>query len=194
MRKAGQSVDQSVERGLLELSRRTGPRSYVNIVIVVALAAVLLYTLLQARTGQDGALRTGDQAPEFNAMTLDGGSVSLAEYQGQGVLLNFWASWCGPCVSEMPRMNDAYREGVPGVAMLAVNVGESRGTAAEFAANHGLSFPVLLDPSGEAAGRYGLVGLPRTFLIDGSGRIARIVTGELASAEQVRGLMESVKP
>ncbi|MEK8132622.1 redoxin domain-containing protein [Paenibacillus filicis] len=164
-----------------------------NAAILVVFVAALVYTLLQVRTPRDGAPQAGDQAPNFSAMTLEGESAALSAYRGQGVLLNFWASWCGPCVSEMPRLNEASQQGVPGVTLLAVNVGESRGTAAGFAAEHQLQFPVWLDPSGEAAGRYGLVGLPRTFLIDKQGRIVKIIPGELASTEQVLELMASVR-
>ncbi|WP_159884821.1 redoxin domain-containing protein [Paenibacillus puerhi] len=173
---------------------RIRPRTALNAAILILLAAALLYTLLQIRTDKQGILRVGDAAPEFTAMTLEGEAVALSDYRGQGVMLNFWASWCGPCVSEMPRMNEAYEDDLPGVAVLAVNVGESRGTAAGFVSDHKLTFPILLDPSGEAADSYGLIGLPRTFLIDKQGRIAQIVPGELASVDQIRELMESVRP
>ena len=164
------------------------------LLIAGLIAAALAYTFYRADSRDTaGAVRTGEAAPDFTVTGLDGRSVSLSDYRGKGVLLNFWASWCGPCTHEMPRMNEAYLEGVPDVEIFAVNVGESRGTANEFASQRNLAFPVLLDPSGEAARKYRVVGLPATFLIDADGKIAGVRPGELTSSSEVKKLLESLR-
>ncbi|MFB7813140.1 peroxiredoxin family protein [Paenibacillus chitinolyticus] len=163
------------------------------LLIAGLIAAALAYTLLHADSKEPAvAVRTGAMAPDFTVTGLDGRSAALSDYRGKGVLLNFWASWCGPCTHEMPRMNEAYLEGIPDVEIVAVNVGESRGTANEFAMRENLAFPVLLDPSGEAARKYRVVGLPATFLIDPDGKIAAIRPGELTSASEVKKLLQSL--
>ncbi|GAB7054719.1 MULTISPECIES: redoxin domain-containing protein [unclassified Paenibacillus] len=171
----------------------TAWRKWVSFSVIVLIVLALVYALLQNRSESSSSLRIGKMAPDFTATTLDGSAVSLSDYRGKGVLLNFWGSWCEPCVSEMPRMNTAYLSGLSGVVVIAVNVGESRGSAAEFVSKHGLKFPILLDPGGEAAGRYGVVGLPATFLIDGEGRLKKIIPGELPQFEGIMALLKEVQ-
>jgi len=153
--------------------------------------AAVVYTLMQPHSG---SIRLGELAPDFTVTDLEGREVKLSDYRGKGILLNFWGSWCDPCVSEMPRMSEAYRAKIPGVEILAVNVGETRGTVKQFVLEHNLAFPAFIDPSGEAAESYRVSGLPSTFLIDGDGRIARITAGEMASRDQVEQMMKSLQP
>ncbi|MED4603771.1 redoxin family protein [Paenibacillus validus] len=172
----------------------TAGRKWMALLAVTLILAAAVYALVQSGTREAGTIRPGGQAPDFSIIGLDGSAVKLSDYRGKDVLLNFWASWCGPCVSEMPRMNEAYRTGMPGVEIVAVNVGESRGTVSEFASRQGLAFPVLLDPSGEAARSYQIVGLPTSILIDSDGCIVSVVPGEMAGSGQVKELLRSIRP
>ncbi|MEX2462500.1 MAG: thiol-disulfide oxidoreductase ResA [Paenibacillaceae bacterium] len=151
----------------------------------------VVYTLVQPR---NDSIRSGELAPDFMVTDLEGKEIKLSDYRGKGVLLNFWGSWCAPCLSEMPRMNEAYRAGIPGTEILTVNVGETRGTVEQFVHEHNLVFPVLIDPSGRAAESYRVNGLPSTFLIDGDGRIASIMTGEMVSKDQIEQILKSLQP
>ena len=117
-------------------------------------------------------------APPFVLADLSGAKVSLASLSGKVVLLNFWATWCIPCRTEMPGMErlwQRYRD--RGLAIVAVSVdegGEKR--IANFVRRLNLSYPILLDPQSEVAERYEVSGLPVSFLIDGEGRlIGRLV-------------------
>lgn len=111
-------------------------------------------------------------APEFSLATPDGTTIALAHLRGKVVFLNFWATWCPPCRTEMPSMERLHREFKDqGLAMVAVDVDESPRQVARFMEEFRLSFPALLDEDAEVAGRYGVNGLPMTVLIDRTGRI-----------------------
>ncbi len=117
-------------------------------------------------------------APEFSLSTPDGRTVGLAQLRGKVVFLNFWATWCPPCRLEMPSMERLHKEFKDqGLALLAVDVGESPKQVARFMAEFRLSFPTLLDEDGEVSTRSGVRGLPTTFLIDRSGRIVGTAVG-----------------
>jgi peroxiredoxin len=114
----------------------------------------------------------GSLAPDFTLHSVGGPNLRLGEQRGQVVLVNFWASWCGPCREEMPQLNrlyDKYRGA--GLVMLGVNVDEDPAKAAAVAAQLGVRFPVLLDSDKQVSGRYELSAMPSTVLIDRNGKV-----------------------
>ena len=112
------------------------------------------------------------QAADFSLATLQGPSMTLEDYQGSLILLNFWATWCAPCVMEMPSMQTLYDTfGDDGLEVVAVNVQEDRDVVAAFIEEHELSFPVLLDTSGNTSFDYAVRGLPTSFLIGRDGQL-----------------------
>lgn len=117
-------------------------------------------------------------APEFELVDLDGRLHRLADYRGQVVILNFWATWCPPCREEMPAMERAH-EALEGedIAILAINVGEDEDTVFTFTADYPVTFPLLMDRDAEVIEEYQVVGLPTTFVIDPAGRIVHRVVG-----------------
>lgn len=121
----------------------------------------------------------GYHAPPFTARALDGRRVSLADYKGQVVVLNLWATWCAPCRVEMPGIESLYRRfRSEGLTVLAVSLdkGEAQGVR-DFVREYGLSFPVLLDPESQVESRYQTLTIPTTFVIDRQGVIAARVDG-----------------
>jgi len=115
---------------------------------------------------------TGAAAPDFSLTGLDGGNVSLSDYRGQVVLLNFWTTWCSSCLTELPDYERIYRQYSPEFVVLGVNLQEEAPHVRQYAAGLGLTFPVLLDQDGRVANRqYQLVGLPGSFIIDRQGQI-----------------------
>ncbi len=116
---------------------------------------------------------------EFSLPGLDGVPVDLRALKGKVVLLSFWASWCGPCKTEMPSMQRAYeRLKGDGLEILAVDVMEDPGQAADFARQLKLSFPILTDSDETVGERYGVRALPTTYLLDRHGLVvARAVGG-----------------
>ncbi|MGH7307424.1 MAG: peroxiredoxin family protein [Candidatus Rokuibacteriota bacterium] len=118
-------------------------------------------------------------APDFTAPRAGGGEVRLGEERGKVIFLNFWATWCPPCKEEMPSMERLYRRfKARKFTILAISIDTPNGgRVAKFARELGLTFPIGLDPGLEIANRYNLRGLPVSFLIDPSGRIAAIALG-----------------
>jgi peroxiredoxin len=116
----------------------------------------------------------GAPAPDFTLQDTQGNTVSLSALKGEVVLVNFWATWCGPCRLEMPdiqRKYDAVKD--QGFTVLAVNLDESREAAAGFADELSLTFPVLLDPGGQVNDLYRVRGWPTTYIINRDGLIER---------------------
>lgn len=124
------------------------------------------------------APRPGFEAPDFGLETLLGQSVALEEMRGQAVILNFWATWCLPCRTEMPALERAWdRLADQGLVILAVNLQESPTGVQTFADQLDLSFPILLDQTGSVFRQYQVQLYPTTFFIDRHGLIQEVVYG-----------------
>ena len=118
------------------------------------------------------------QAPDFTLPDVGGATVSLSGQRGRLVLLNFWATWCGPCRDEMPSMETLNRNfGGQGFTILAVNQKESAAQVSKFMKTHGLNFSVPLDTDGRVNAAYRVYGIPVSYLIDGSGNAIGIKSG-----------------
>ncbi|MBZ0155874.1 MAG: TlpA family protein disulfide reductase [Alphaproteobacteria bacterium] len=130
---------------------------------------------LPARAGSPGSA-----APDFTLPDISGKKISLSEGKGKVVLLNFWATWCGPCRAEMPSLVNLYRElREKGLVVLAVSVDTTVKPVQVFAAEKSLPFPVLLDTDKEVYfDKYAVFGLPTSFLIDRKGMIVEKIMGE----------------
>lgn len=124
------------------------------------------------------SLQSGSPAPDFALVLEDGSHLSLSDLQGRPVIINFWATWCGPCRLEMPHL---IRTAVddPNLVLLAVNVQEAQDVVAPFADDFTMTVPVVLDAEGELKELYAVRGLPTTYFIDQSGAIAVIYSGPL---------------
>lgn len=120
----------------------------------------------------------GHPAPDFTLRTPAGGSIRLGALRGKVVLVNFWASWCGPCRSEMPRLSGWYRRlHARGLVVLGVDQQEDRSTVAAFLRKLHVPYPVALDESASVSARYNVWGLPRTILVDRRGLISSVAVG-----------------
>ena len=111
-------------------------------------------------------------APDFTVYDLDGNEVKLSDFLGKPVVLNFWASWCGPCKMEMPDFEEKYKELGDDVQFLMINLTDGRETveiASAFIEGQGYTFPVLYDTASEAAYTYGVYSIPTTYFIDAEG-------------------------
>jgi len=110
-------------------------------------------------------------APDFTLTALDGTSYTLSELRGKWVLINWWATWCGPCVTEMPYRQRIADERAEQMVVLGVNLSESREQVEAFANENGISFPLLLSPSDTTVIDYNVIGLPQTLLVNPDGDI-----------------------
>jgi cytochrome c biogenesis protein CcmG/thiol:disulfide interchange protein DsbE len=115
---------------------------------------------------------TSGPAPDFTLDSLDGDAVTLSALAGQVVAIDFWATWCSPCVEGLDHLQQIHeRYADQGLAVLAINVGEDREEAAEFVADHGYTFTVLLDVDGRASDAYGVQAIPHTLIVDREGEV-----------------------
>jgi len=135
-------------------------------------------------------------APDFTLRGSDGRNVRLDELRGQVVLVNFWATWCGPCREEMPRLDTLYQKyHKSGFVLLGVNVDDDPRTALATAAKLNVSFPVLLDTDKKVSKLYDLNTMPSTIVIDRDGKMRFLHRGYRAGTEsdyeqQIRGLLK----
>lgn len=135
-------------------------------------------------TDKPPAVEVGRAAPDFVLRTMDGGTVRLSDLRGRPVLVNFWASWCQPCRSEMPEIVQASAgpEG-PGFAVVAVDLQEAEGPVRDFAQQFGMSFPVAFDRTGEVARTFRAdKELPTTVFVDRTGVVREIKQGPMTAA------------
>ena len=121
----------------------------------------------------------GLMAPDFTLDTLSGKEVSLSDFRGQKVFLNFWASWCPPCQQEMPDIQKLYKEN-ENIKVLTVNVQESKDTAFDYMISNKYSFTTLLDINGNTASNYLIRGIPTTVIVDDDGIILSRQSGALS--------------
>jgi len=163
-------------------SRRVSLQSLVIIVLIVILLGILI--LLQTKDSpynpsSGSQMVKGLPAPNFRLPGLDGQMVSLTDYKGKVVLLNIWATWCPPCVEEMPSMEKLYQalKG-EGFEILAVSIDESGAQdVLPFMKKHKLSFTALIDSRGTLKSLYQTTGVPESFIIDKDGILVEKVIG-----------------
>jgi peroxiredoxin len=121
---------------------------------------------------------TGSPAPTFTLGSSSGSEVSLAQYKGQVVMINFWASWCGPCRQEMPLLESIYKKySRMGFTLLGVNVEPDSQAASEWLKQTPVSFPILYDKDSKVSKLYDVAGMPSTVLIDRSGKLRMLHRG-----------------
>jgi peroxiredoxin len=173
---------------------------YLNIGVAISLIAVGIGSLLlmgqQSATGASQQTDTlvqasrGTAAPDFALFSPEGQEISLSDYEGQVILINWWATWCPPCKAEMPAINAFYESyQADGFVVLAVNSQEGASTVKDFIQENGFTFPVLLDSQGQVMDRYHVRALPTSFIIDRHGVIQHIQTGEITS-QQLEAIVE----
>lgn len=171
-------------------------------VLVVGLLALLAYALFAPESLRVDAGRTvtefgaviyddPEPAPDFELANFDGSTFRLSDHRGQIVVLNFWASWCDPCVSEMPMLNRVAEEYSGGdVMIVGVNVWDTHDSAVQFIEDLDVAYPVIEDnTSTSIAVEFGLTGVPETFVINAEGEIATYFRGEFTNAQQIRDMV-----
>lgn len=168
------------------------------LVAAIAVAAVAYGVLAPGAStnanlrGDDAAQSEAVKAPDFTAVDAEGSEVALSSLLGKPVVLNFWASTCGPCKGEMPGFQSAYEQWGDRVSFVMVDIpgfnGETVDKAKAFLAENGYTFPVLFDVDGMASQRYGLSSIPRTFFLDADGSVVAQGSGALSEQALEEGL------
>ena len=162
----------------------------------LTLSLALLTILFCAASPADAAVNPGAPAPAFTLAARDGGKLSLADLNGQVVMINFWATWCGPCRQEMPLLAQLHDKYEPlGFTMLGVNVEPDSAAAVAWLKGVPVNFPILFDTDSAVAGRFGVEGMPSSVLIDRNGQVRYIHRGykpgdEAKYADMIRSLVK----
>ena len=159
-------------------------RHYLLYLLLTILVAVVIYRVQtpvdsQVKIKSQVGLEVGMQAPDFTLRNLNGNLEGLSEFKNKVVVLNFWATWCAPCLEEMPAFEKLYRRyRSQGLTVIAVSLDKGDTSKVEkFVDEHSLTFPVLLDLDGIAERIYPSFTIPFTYVIDKKGRIAARVDG-----------------
>ncbi len=157
----------------------TFKKIFILAMLAVVVAAIALFAVTKSGRRETRIIGEGDRAPEFRLSTLDGKQVSLSDFRGKVVLVHFWATWCPPCVQEMPVLDRLYRSFInQDFELLAVSVDEGGAAAvSSFLQRKGLGLPVVLDPGGSVAHSYGTFKFPETYILDKSGIVRYKVIG-----------------
>ena len=188
----------------------------IRAVLALVLLGLVFWFLPIRRAGQEGGhhadhatldafekagvaeLKEGQQAPALALATLDGAQASLADHRDKLVVLNFWATWCGPCTLEMPSLEalwQRYRE--RGLIVLGVSVdrGAPRNLLEPYVRNLKLTFPILLDPDAKTSGNWRVTALPATFIVRPGGDVTGMVVGAREwDSREMRALIEELLP
>jgi protein SCO1 len=176
--------------GMYVIDRQGHERAYLDDVVPASEIASDIHILLGDRWGISAlppAPEVGAAAPDFTLPMLDGGSVRLRGLRGKAVLVNFWATWCIPCRTELARLEQAYRQlGPRGLVVVAIDREEDAHTISNFSVVRHVSFPIAMDRDGSVGYEYNLFGTPTSFLIDRNGVIRYVHAGPISAASLAR--------
>ena len=158
----------------------------VAVAVVAALLGLLIWKVAKGESEVASELARGGTpvAPSFTLERLDGkGDLALESLRGQTVVLNFWASWCGPCRDEMPLLQQASeRWQGKGVVFVGIDIDDLRSDARAFLERFGVTYANVYDGKSSTVGRYGVTGVPETYFIDAAGKIRYRIAGPVEEA------------
>ena len=141
-------------------------------------------TVSNEATTLQAAAVAGHPAPDFELASPDGEIYKLSDFKGQPVILNFWATWCGPCRAEFPEFQEAAVDNADSLVIIGINntTADQADQVPGFLEEFGITFPIVLDETGETVKTYRIIGLPTTVFIDSNGIVNEVFTGPLNKA------------
>jgi cytochrome c biogenesis protein CcmG/thiol:disulfide interchange protein DsbE len=169
------------------------------VAVVVALLALLGWKLAQGDSEVTSELARGGApvAPAFTLERLNAtGDLSLASLRGKTVVLNFWASWCGPCRDEMPLLQEGSKRWQgKNVVFVGIDAKDDRGYARAFLERYRVTYPNVYDGKGSMIGRYGVTGYPETYFIDADGKVRHRIAGPVEKPSELdAGIERALRP
>lgn len=184
---AGSTVKFAKRLGALPFSRRIGLAAGAGVVVIV------LVSILGSSGGSAQSTAKPAAAHSFSLAALgqSGRQVSLNQYDGHPVMVNFFASWCPPCKKETPLLAGFYRTHRGQVTILGIDVNDGTAAAQSFLRKYGVSYPVASDPTAATAAKYGVISLPQTFFLNAAHQIVQRDFGALTQATLTAGLAKA---
>jgi len=165
----------------------------IRLTVIITLTAILLLLLTGCSTGY--TTKKEKTAPDFNLISLDGQTVTLSQFLGKPVFINFWASWCQPCREEMPFLQQTFNNYKDkGLVFLTIDEGEKPDAINKFFKDNGYTMPVLLDSKKTVGPEYQITGVPETFLIDKNGIIRKWQVGAYPNAQAIEDDLRLIMP
>lgn len=161
-------------------------RKKIQVIILLAVFVIGGYAIGTALFGEEknGQIKPGQQPPEFKLADLEGGVHQLSDYAGQPVIVNFWGTFCPPCVKEMPEFERQYEKWKDkGLVVLAINLSEDTLTVNNFVKQFDLSYPILRDVNRKTEKQYGLRSYPTTFFVKADGSLMEATVGGMTEEE-----------
>lgn len=168
-------------------------KTKLTVVFLVILALWGIYDLYQDNLNSKVGINIGDKAPNIELKNLEGKTIHLSDFRGKTVIVNFWATWCTPCIEELPELKKFYKANQDkNLVILGVNVTgieKSETGVRDFVSKHQLPYPIVLDTQNTYADLFQIKGYPTTYLINSNGIIKYKVSGQL----NVKRLNEIIK-
>jgi len=162
------------------------PRSLVHHLFIISRSVRFLagtciliflfpFLLLGCSEGKRTGLSPGDRAPEVSGEDLQGLPRTLHSIKAKVVLVNFWATWCGPCIIELPALQSLYSQlKDEGLEIVGVVLDDTAESVAPYQKKNGITYPIIIDSKGDSKQPYGINGLPESFILDGEGRVVMV--------------------
>ena len=172
-------------------------RKMANVAMMGLVIAACIWSVVQVPSAWSMGSRVpavGMPVEDFRLTDLDGKTHSLSQYRGKIILLNFWATWCKPCTTEMPAMQACYdklRE--KGFVVLAINELEDDAKVREHIKQHGHTFPVLMDRDNKVANQFGVFGLPVSVFVDEKGVVQEYIKGGLLTEQKIQEVVDRLQ-
>jgi thiol-disulfide isomerase/thioredoxin len=160
--------------------------------IILALSAIVFPGCMRIPSESESAIQIGQSAPKFKLPDLSGQMVSLDQFKGKVVLLDFWATWCGPCRMTMPMLEKLQKEFPSSLVLLAINLQEPRDVVRNYVKEQGINSRVLLDEPGDVGTLYGTGSIPMQVFIDKNG-IVRLIQMGVKPESQLRAAIHALQ-
>ncbi|GGN56548.1 thiol-disulfide oxidoreductase ResA [Oceanobacillus indicireducens] len=188
----------SIEKAKKRKKQKKRNRLIYRGVILAALVGALIFAIVSNLQKDNTVYRVGDPAPDFQLTQINKNSdletLRLSDYEGKGVMLNFWATWCKPCEAEMPYMQELYpKYKDKGVEIVAVSLDTTELVVDRFIDRYDLTFPIPHDKNGEIRDLYKVGPIPSTFFINPDGEIQEVVNGAL-TLDLLEGYLNEITP
>ncbi len=150
---------------------------------LVTVAAILALAGFVSQDANDPGRTAADPAPDVELVDFEGNTLRLSDFAGTPVVLNFWASWCPPCVAEMPDFEAVHQDVGDRVTFIGVNFQDDPDLAAALAVETGVSYLLVRDPQGVIFGEFDGLGMPTTVFIDAAGSVREVITGQMSQGQ-----------
>ncbi|MFD1850526.1 thiol-disulfide oxidoreductase ResA [Oceanobacillus bengalensis] len=187
-----------IEEAKQKKKKKKRNRLIYRTAILAVLIAATLFAVISNLQDDNTVYRKGDQAPDFQLQQINKNNeletVRLSDFEGKGVMLNFWGTWCKPCEAEMPYMESLYPEyKEKGVEIIAVSLDNTELVVDNFIDKYNLTFPIPFDRTEEIRDLYKVGPIPSSFFINPEGEIVEVVDGAL-SLERLEGYLQAIQP